>query len=129
MPRTFKNVIFTFRLTLFYVCSQIIICCRLAHLTGAFKIILIYCCVLWDLIRRISSYVLDPFPLQRANKWTSFRKYKPVRSIQSGSGITLKEHLLIWNSETTHNLNIYFYNYQTAISLATKHEKKSHAVI
>ena len=31
----------------------------------------------------------------------------------------------MWNSETTQNLNIYFYNYQTetAIFLATKHEK------
>ena len=39
--------------------------------------------------------------------------------------ITQKEHLLIWNSETTQNLNIYLYNYQTetAIFLATKHEK------
>ena len=36
-----------------------------------------------------------------------------------------KKHLLIWNSETTQNLNIYLYNYQTetAIFLATKHEK------
>ena len=47
-----------------------------------------------------------------------YQKYKPVR-------ITQKEHLLIWNSETTQNLNIYLYNYQTetAIFLATKHEK------
>ena len=39
--------------------------------------------------------------------------------------ITNKEHLLIWKSETTQNLNIYLYNYQTetAIFLATKHEK------
>ena len=39
--------------------------------------------------------------------------------------ITQKEHLLIWNSETTQTLNIYLYNYQTetAIFLATKHEK------
>ena len=39
--------------------------------------------------------------------------------------ITQKEHLLIWNSETTQNLNIYLHNYQTetAIFLATKHEK------
>ena len=36
-----------------------------------------------------------------------------------------KEHLLIWDSETTQNLNIYLFNYQTetAIFLATKHEK------
>ena len=47
-----------------------------------------------------------------------YQKYKPVR-------ITQKEHLLIWNSETTQNLNIYLHNYQTetAIFLATKHEK------
>ena len=39
--------------------------------------------------------------------------------------ITQKEHLLIWNSETTQSLNIYLFNYQTktAIFLATKHEK------
>ena len=45
---------------------------------------------------------------------------------------TQKEHLLIWNLETTQNLNIYIYNYQTetAILLATKHEKTIwHAVI
>ena len=44
--------------------------------------------------------------------------YKPV-------SITQKEHLLIWNSETTQNLNIYFYNYQTeaVIFLATKDEQ------
>ena len=60
--------------------------------------------------------MLDPFHLQRANK--VYRKCKPVR-------ITQKEHLLIWNSEITQNLNIYLYNYQTetAIFLATKHEK------
>ena len=64
----------------------------------------------------IKLYVLDPFHLQRANKL--YRKYKPVR-------ITQKEHLLIWNSETTQNLNIYLYNYQTetASFLAAKHEK------
>ena len=39
--------------------------------------------------------------------------------------ITQNEHLLIWNSETIQSLNIYLYNYQseTAIFLATKHEK------
>ena len=55
------------------------------------------------------------------------RKYKPVRV-----RITQQEHLLIWNSETTQNLNIYLHNYQTetAIFLATKHEKQLwHAVI
>ena len=55
--------------------------------------------------------------MQRVNKL--YRKYKPVRITQQ------KEHLLIWNSETTQNLNIYLHNYQTetAIFLATKHEK------
>ena len=49
---------------------------------------------------------------------------------QQASSITsqdhpAKEHLLIWNSETTQNLNIYLHNYQTetTIFLATKHEK------
>ena len=61
--------------------------------------------------------MLDPFYLQRVSKL--YRKYKPVRITQQ------KEHLLKWNSETTQNLNIYLHNYQTetAIFLATKHEK------
>ena len=95
---------------------------RLARLTGAFKIIAIdfWCCILLGIIRRISNiklYKLDPFHLQRVNKL--YRKYKPVRITQQ------KEHLLIWNSETTQNLNIYLHNCQTetAIFLATKHEK------
>ena len=42
-----------------------------------------------------------------------------------------KERRLIWNSETTQNLNISLCNYQTktAVFLATKHEKSWHAVI
>ena len=93
---------------------------RLARLTGAFKFIAIdfQCSILSGIIRRTSNYiyVLDAFHFQRVNKL--YRKYKPVR-------ITQKEHLLIWNSETTQNLNIYLHNYQTetAIFLATKHEK------
>ena len=45
-------------------------------------------------------------------------KTKPVK-------ITQKEHLLIWNSETSQNLNIYVYNYQTetAIFPSTNNEK------
>ena len=64
--------------------------------------------------------MLDAFHLQRVNKL--YWKYKPVR-------ITQKEHLLIWNSETTQNLNIYLYNYQTetAIFLPTKHGKTTMA--
>ena len=44
---------------------------------------------------------------------------------QPGRITQQKEHLLIGNSETTQNLNIYLDNYQTetAIFLATKHEK------
>ena len=45
------------------------------------------------------------FHLQRVDKL--YRKYKPVRITQQ------KEHLLIWNSESTQNLNIYLHNYQT----------------
>ena len=57
------------------------------------------------------SWVL-PFHLQRINKL--YRKYN-----QSGSPSMQKEHLLIWNTETTQNLNIYLHNYQaeTAIFL------------
>ena len=65
--------------------------------------------------------MLDPFHLQRVNiqAVAIYQKYKPVRITQQ------KGHLLIWNSETTQNLNIYLHNYQTetAIFLATKHEK------
>ena len=73
--------------------------------------------------------MLDPFHLQSQRKGgPSFRRYKSVNiSIYNiyTVKITQKEHLLIWNSETTQNLNIYLYNYQTetAIFLATKHEK------
>ena len=63
--------------------------------------------------------MLGSFHLQRVNKL--YQKYAPVSITQQ------KEHLLIWNSETTQNLNIYLHNYQiqTAIFLATKHEKKN----
>ena len=95
--------------------------CRLARLTGAFKITLSQYCLLSDLIRRISNYMCQILFICKGP--TSFRKYKPV-NIKLVK-ITQKEHLLIWNSETTQNLNIYLYNYQTetAIFLATKHEK------
>ena len=119
--KTFKNLVYFFLLAnrhLYY---------RLARLTGAFKIIAIdfQWCILSGIILRTSHYiyVLDPSHFQRVNKL--YQKYKPVR-------ITQKEHLLIWNSETTQNLNIYLRNYQTetAIFLATKHEKQLwHAVI
>ena len=64
--------------------------------------------------------MLDPFHLQRGQQALSKGKYTPIRITQQ------KEHLLIWNSEITQNLNIYLHNYQTqtAIFLATKHEKK-----
>ena len=61
--------------------------------------------------------MLDPFHLQTGNKL--YRKYKPVRIIQ-------KEHLLILGTrKLPKNLNIYLRNHQTetAIFLATKHEK------
>ena len=63
---------------------------------------------------------MDPFHLQMVNKL--YQKYKPVRITQQ------KEHLLQWNSENTQNLNIYLHNYQTetAIFLATKHEKNNY---
>ena len=64
--------------------------------------------------------MLVPFHLQRVNKL--YQKYTPVRITQQQ-----KEHLLIWNSEITQILNIYLHNYQTqtAIFLATKHEKNN----
>ena len=64
-----------------------------------------------------TTCVLGPFHLQRVNKLS--RKYKPIRITQQ------KEHLFIWNSVPTQNVNIYPHNYQTetAIFLATKHEK------
>ena len=72
---------------IFYVCLLSYVYCRLARLTGAFEIILIQCCVLSCLIRRIPNYMVfligihsmqgltattrheaDPFHLQRTNK-------------------------------------------------------------
>ena len=81
------------------------------YITGLFN---------WDLLifsavlSCIILYMLGSFHLQRVNKL--YRKYTPVRITQQ------KEHLLIWNSETAQNLNIYLHNYQTqtAIFLATK---------
>ena len=50
----------------------------------------IYICVCMCVCVCVSA--LDPFHLQRVSKL--YQKYKPVR-------ITQKEHMLIWNSETT----------------------------
>ena len=93
---------------------------RLARLTVVFKIIAIdfQCLLLLGYHQRdIKLHELDPFHLQRVKKL--YRKHKTVRITQQ------KEDLLIWNSENTQNLNIYLHNYQTetAIFLATKHEK------
>ena len=48
-----------------------------------------------------------------------------IESINQSGSPSKKNILLISNSETTQNLNIYLHNYQTekAIFLATKHEK------
>ena len=98
--------------------------CRLAHLTGTFKLIDLnldlesYWFLVLHIIRYhkkgIKLYVLGPFHLQKF-----YRKYKLVRITQQ------KELQLIWNSETTQSLNIYLHHYQTetAIFLATMHEK------
>ena len=51
----------------------------------------------------IKLYVLGPFHLQKVNKF--YQKYKPVRITQQ------KKYLMVWNSETTQNLNIYLHNY------------------
>ena len=62
----------------------------------------------------------------------SFAKGQQALSKVLCTRITQQKEHLIWNSETTQNLNIYLHNYQTetAIFLATKHEKKLwHAVI
>ena len=98
--------------------------------TGALKIIIdLVLCIIRSHQKDIKLYVLDPFHLQRANKLS--KVYKPL-NIYSQE-ITQKEHLLIQNSETTQNLNIYLYNYQTetAIFLAIQSMKKQlwHAVI
>ena len=53
--------------------------------------------------------MLDPFHLQRVNKL--YGKYKPVRITKQ------KEHLLIWNSETTQKVNIYLHSYQTETAI------------
>ena len=58
--------------------------------------------------------VLDPFHLQMVNKL--YRKYKPVK-------ITQKEHMLIWNSETTQKPKHLSSPKRSSYFLATKHEK------
>ena len=67
---------------------------------------------------------LDPFHLQRSNKLSK------ASTSQYTVKMTRKEHLLTWNSETTQNLNIYLYNYQTetATFLTTKHEKTTYGM-
>ena len=97
--------------------------------TGAFKIILIQCCVLSDLIRRILNYMCQ---ILFICKGPSFRKSNQSRyacTIYTVK-ITQKEHLLIWNSETAQNLNIYLYNYltETATFLATNYEKNNYGM-
>ena len=104
--KTFANLAYYFMLTNHYVY------CRLARLTGVFYFILVQCCVLLGIIRRISNYALDPFHLQRTYKLC--RKYEPVRITHQ------KQHLLIWSSETTKNLNIYLYSYQTETAIFYK---------
>ena len=56
---------------------------------------------------------------------TSFQKYKQVNIQQFRRRSTPKKNICWYNSESTQNLNIYLYNYQTetAIFLAAKHEK------
>ena len=78
---------------------------------------MIFSAVYYQLSLEGYQNVLGPFYLQRVNKFC--RKYKLVQDYQQ------KNQLLIWNSETTQHLNIYLHNYQTetAIFLATKHEK------
>ena len=53
--KTFKNLVASF----YTLCSQIICTayCRLIDLTSAFNITLIYCCILFNLIRRLSNNV------------------------------------------------------------------------
>ena len=100
----------------------IVICilhCRLARLTGTFKIVLTQCCVLLGLIRRMLDYMFGSFSFAKDKQaFEISQQYTAVR-------ITQNEHMLLQTSETSQNLNIYSYNYQigTAIFLATKHEK------
>ena len=90
--KTFKNLVYL--PLLMTIC---ILQTGQARLTGAFKIILSQCCVLLGITRRISNYMCQILFIYKEP--TSFRKYTVVR-------FTSKEHLLIWNSETT--LNIIF---------------------
>ena len=84
--KTFKNLVYYVMLTNHQVYYY-----RLARLAGAFKIIAIdfQCFILSGIIR--GTWIL----LFICKGSTSYiESYKPVR-------ITQKEHLLIWNSETT----------------------------
>ena len=54
-------------------------------------------------MRTISNYVLDPFHLQGQQVFESINQ-----SAVYNSQDHQKEHLLIWNSETTQNLTFIF---------------------
>ena len=109
--KTFKNLVYYFMLADHHACY------RLARLTRAFKL-LIFSAVYYRVsIERYQTTCAGSFSVLKGRKL--YRKYKSVRITQE------KEHLLIWNWETTQNLNIYLHNYQReiAIFLATKYEK------
>ena len=106
--KTFKNLVYyvSFVLTKHHM----YIYCRLARLKRTFENhIYSMLCIIGSGQKGIKLYALDPFHLRRASKLSKF----------------LKEDLLILNSETTQNLNIYLYNYQTkiAIFIGAKHKK------
>ena len=84
--------------------------CRSTHLTGTLK----NCTDL--LLCIIALYYA--FHLKRAKKLSNFISQYIAKIAQW--------HLMIWNSETTQNLNIYLYDYQTKTAiflLTTKHKK------
>ena len=75
--------------------------------------------------------LLEGYQIICVRSFSFAKRQQAFESInQNAIKITQKEHLLIWNSETTQNLNIYLYNYQTetAIFLATKHEKNNYGM-
>ena len=82
--------------------------------------------MLWDLVmgshwKDIKLYALDPFHLGQQ----AFKSINKSIIQQFRIHSTPKKNICWYNSESTENLNIYLYNYQTetAIFLATKHEK------
>ena len=102
-----------------------IVYCRLARLTGAFKIILSQCCVLLDLIRRISNYMCQILSFAKDQQ-----TFESTQSVYSQDHPKRKKITADMELRNYPKPSVYPYNYQTetAIFLAAKHEKNNYGM-